>query len=171
MKEVVSMKEKDTRARLLGVAEILKDSDEKHPFTSDRIIGELKRRYNIEAERKAIGLDIKALVEKGEDIISCNYKRMGYFQGTHQFEGWEVKILMDAVAQAKFLTPAVTGRLIDKLLATTSVHLQKFWNLPHLPPRELKQKISRHKTTSTYFFPPLKTVTRYPSPMFLSAPV
>lgn len=119
------MKEKDTRARLLGVAEILKDSDEKHPFTSDRIIGELKKRYNIEAERKAIGLDIKALVEKGEDIISCDYKRMGYFQGTHQFEGWEVKILMDAVSQAKFLTPAVTGRLIDKLLSTTSVHLQK----------------------------------------------
>lgn len=114
------MKKTDTRTRLLGVLEILKDSDEKHPMTSDVIIEELKRRYNIEAERKAVGLDIKALVDKGEDIISCDYKRNGYFLGSHQFENWEVKVLVDAVAQAKFLTPTVTERLIDKLLKTTS---------------------------------------------------
>ena len=116
------MKETNTRARLLSVLEILRNSDEKHPMTSDRIIGELKRRYGLEAERKAVGLDIKALVEMGEDIISCDYKRNGYFLATHQFENWEVKVLMDAVAQAKFLTAAVTGRLTSKLLATTSPH-------------------------------------------------
>lgn len=118
-------KQHDTRDRLLKVAKILLQSDEDHPMNSDYILEKLKSCHSVEGERKALSLDIRALRENGHDIVSCAYKRLGYFMATHTFEAWELKVLVDAVISAKFLTESFSQKLLHKLLSTASPHTQQ----------------------------------------------
>ena len=59
------------KIKLLYILDILKESDEKNPITTNRILERLKC-YGIEAERKAILRDIEILKNYGIDIILHN---------------------------------------------------------------------------------------------------
>lgn len=112
------------KIKLLYILDILKESDEKNPITTNRILERLKC-YGIEAERKAILRDIEILKNYGIDIILHNDNKKGYFIGSREFEDWEIKMLIDSVASAKFITENQSNALINKLKNLSSLSGKK----------------------------------------------
>jgi hypothetical protein len=61
--------------------------------------------YGIAAERKSICRDINILKDDaGYDIALSEDNKQGYYMVSRDFEDWELKILIDAIWGAKFLT-------------------------------------------------------------------
>ena len=116
---------------MLYVLDILKETDEKHPMTANEICQALKA-YGIAAERKSVCRDINALMEYynnendfGYDIMLSNDNKQGYYMCSRDFEDWELKILIDAVWQAKFLTHKNSKSLAYRLCLLASSESRK----------------------------------------------
>lgn len=104
-----------TKLKTLLVYKLLNDySDENHPLSTPEIIDMLKD-YGITCERKSIYADVKQLNDVGFDIVSTKSKKRGFFVGSRQFELAEVRLLIDAVSSAGFITPKKSKDLIKKL--------------------------------------------------------
>ncbi len=103
-----------TKLKLLEILDILKDTNDTHPITAPQIREKL-RLEGIEAERKSICRDINTLIEYGHDINLCSDNKLGYYYGKREFEDWELKVLIDAIWQAKFLTDSCTESLAERL--------------------------------------------------------
>ena len=108
-----------TKIKLLRVLEILKDTDEEHPITTNQIIEQLKL-YGICAERKAVQRDIAALQDFGYDIVLCEDNKKGWFMASRLFEDWELKVLLDAAIEAYFFTAADSRKFTDKIASLGS---------------------------------------------------
>ena len=108
-----------TKIKLLRVLEILRETDEDHPYTANEIIAKLKL-YGLDAERKAVLRDIAALQDYGYDIVLHSDNKRGYFMASREFEDWELKVLMDAAVGASFLTEENSRQLAEKLSALSS---------------------------------------------------
>lgn len=108
-----------TKLRLLCVLSILRETDETHPCTANRIVARLKL-YGMAAERKAVLRDIAALQEFGYDILQHPDNKLGYYLASREFEDWELKVMMDAVAGAAFLTAENSKTLLEKISALSS---------------------------------------------------
>ena len=108
------------KLKILYVARILMEkTDEYHSITTKDLIAELGK-WDIQAERKSIYDDIAALQDFGMDIIVIREKPGGYYLASRQFELPELKLLVDAVQSAKFVTTKKTRELIGKLEHLTS---------------------------------------------------
>lgn len=113
-----------TKIRLLRMLEILRETDEDHPYTAHQLKEKLML-YGIEAERKAILRDVAALQECGHEILLHADNKRGYYLAAREFEDWELKVLMDAAVGASFLTEENSKKLADKLCALSSKEGQK----------------------------------------------
>lgn len=110
------------KLKLLNVQKILlEQTDEQHPISVEEIINKLKA-LGIEAERKSIYDDIKALTDFGMDIQHQRQKPSGYYVYLRDFELAELKMLVDSVQAAKFITEKKTKELITKLTGLCSKH-------------------------------------------------
>ncbi len=86
------------------------------------IIGALKA-YGIDVERKTIYADIEALRQFGLDIIGVREGNTHYYHiGGRDFELAELKLLVDSVQAAKFITEKKSRQLIKKIEGLTSEH-------------------------------------------------
>ena len=102
------------KLRLLYIIDILTEySDEEHPLTTTDIIDYLKNDYNVECERKTIYDCIECLNEYGYEIIKSSSPR-GYFLVPYHFELPELRLLIDAVQSANFISAKKTKALMDK---------------------------------------------------------
>ena len=108
-----------TKIRLLRVLSILRETDEEHPITANQIVHQLSL-HGIQAERKAVLRDIAAIQEFGYDVLIHPDNKQGYYLASREFEDWELKVMMDAVAGAGFLTAENCGRLCEKIAALAS---------------------------------------------------
>lgn len=63
----------------------------------------------IECERKSVYSDIQALQEYGVDIMTVRGAKGGYYVASRVFELPELKLLMDSVQSARFLTQKNPG--------------------------------------------------------------
>lgn len=110
------------KMRLLYVMQYLQaHSDEAHAVTLKDITDELQR-HGIECDRKSLYVDIEALRCSGMDIVLTKGSRFGYFWANRPFELAEIKMLIDAVQSARFLTARKSRQLIAKLETLTSTH-------------------------------------------------
>lgn len=109
----------DSKMKLLKVLEIINETDEDHPLTANQIRDKLTF-YDIKAERRSICRDIGTLIEAGYDIQSCEDNKRGYYMASRKFEDWELKVMIDAVLGAHFLTPAATGNITGKIASLAS---------------------------------------------------
>lgn len=101
--------------KILLVLDILKRTDEHHPVNSTQIIEELQKK-GLKAERKSIGKYIQILRdEMNYDIVLCDNKNLGWYMCDQEFEDYELKMLADSVASAKFLSVANSRKLIKKI--------------------------------------------------------
>lgn len=94
-------------------------SDEEHPLSSTELI-ELLKNDGCKCERKSIYSDIQVLNELGFDIVSTISPKRGFFMASRRFELAEVRLLIDAVYSAGFITPKKTGDLVKKLESLVS---------------------------------------------------
>lgn len=107
--------DKAQRVRALKIYEMLcQDSDEENPMTTARIIAKLER-DGIECNRKTLYKDIDSLNEFGFEVLSRREQSNKYYVVSRKFDIPELRILIDAVQAASFITPSKTKELIDKI--------------------------------------------------------
>lgn len=104
------------KMKMLALWEILKqDSDEYTPLTTNDICEKLRTR-GIPCERKSVATDIALLKKHGYDVESEVVGRDRiYYVDDRQFSVPELKILIDALQAATFVTEAKTSKLIEKV--------------------------------------------------------
>ncbi|MDR0314455.1 MAG: WYL domain-containing protein [Oscillospiraceae bacterium] len=90
-------------------------TDEENILTANELCCELEKNYGITAERKSIYADIETLQEYGMDIIFVRNHKKGYFLGQRDYELAEIRLLIDAVQSAKFITHKKTKELVEKI--------------------------------------------------------
>lgn len=104
-----------TKLKLLYIKDYLeKYSDEENPIGADELIDMLEKK-GIECERKSIYSDIKALKQYGVDVFLVRQPKTGYCIYNREFELPEIRLLIDAVQSANFITAKKTKELIKKI--------------------------------------------------------
>ena len=98
-----------------------KYSDEENPLSTTALI-EMLAEKGLKCERKSIYADVDALREIGCDIVSVKSPRPGFFVAQRDFELPEVRLLIDAVNSAGFITPNKSKALVKKLEGLVSVY-------------------------------------------------
>lgn len=112
----------NSKIKFLSLLQVLeKYSDEEHPLPSGEICA-LMAKDGVSIERKSIYRDIGVLSELGIEILCTRTPRRGFFIAKRRFELPEVRLLMDAVLTAPFLTSKKTAELMGKLQSLLSVH-------------------------------------------------
>jgi predicted DNA-binding transcriptional regulator YafY len=111
------------KLKLLYLAQyFLKNTDENHPVTI-RELSTMLEEAGIAAERKSLYNDIEALRYFGFDIIQSNSTRYAsYYLGTRDFELPELKLMVDSIQTAKFVTHKKTASLIKKIENLASIY-------------------------------------------------
>ena len=104
------------KVRPLYIAKILIElTDEDRYLTTAQIINILEERYSIKAHRQTIKSDIELLQDFGLDIQEIKSTQNRYNLVSRKFDVAELKLLIDAVASAKFITAKKSAELSEKL--------------------------------------------------------
>ena len=117
------MAENMQKIKLLRLYELLrKETDENHPIS--RV--ELCRRLNdmgISSNVRTLSLDIEAMTSNGFEIMSFIKEReRWYYVPEHELTIPEIKILIDAIQAASFVTEKKSSELIEKVAALGGSH-------------------------------------------------
>ena len=109
------------KLKILYLMKILMErTDETHSITMPEIISALEA-YGVSAERKSIYSDIESLRTYGLDVIGeAEGKTFYYRVGDRTFELAELKLLVDSVQSAKFITEKKSNELIKKIESLSS---------------------------------------------------
>lgn len=103
------------KQKMLYIAQyLIEHTDEDHGVTMRELIAHLEQN-GITAERKGIYSDMDELKDFGMDIVWDRGKNGGYRLASRDFELAEVKLLVDLVQSAKFITTKKSRSLIGKL--------------------------------------------------------
>ena len=101
------------------------ETDDQHALTMAEIIERLAL-YSVNADRKTLYLDFEELRTFGLDIIAEQAGRsFRYHLGNRFFELPELKLLVDSVQSAKFITDKKSSELIRKLESLVSKYEAK----------------------------------------------
>ena len=97
-----------------------RETDDAHKLTMPEIISKLAA-DGVNADRKTLYQDFEELRRFGLDIISeKDGRNFYYYLGSRDFELPELKLLVDSVQSAKFITDKKSGQLIKKLESLVS---------------------------------------------------
>lgn len=103
------------KIKLLKLWEILnKESDIYYPLDTYSILSKLSE-VGINCDRKTLYSDINELNKNGYKIIVKRSKRNLYYTDNSDFNLPELRILVDAVEAAKFITETKTDELVEKI--------------------------------------------------------
>lgn len=106
------------RFKLLIVYNILlRETDEKHPITVNQLTERLQAQ-GISCDRRTLARDMRIFNESGIEVMSVRVGHaIGYYIEDRDFSVSELKILVDAVQAATFITPKKSDELIEKISA------------------------------------------------------
>lgn len=108
------------KLRILCMADyFMHHTDEQHTVTVPELIA-LLGREGFAADRRTVYDDMQALGEYGLQIEKTRTKTHNYYLAARQFELAELKLLVDAVQSAHFLSEKKSAELIGKLCTLTS---------------------------------------------------
>ena len=108
------------KLKLLYLAKYLEEeTDQEHPAGMPELLAYLTAN-GISAERKSVYDDLRLLESFGMDVETVKGRQFGYYLGERTFQLPEVKLLVDAVQAAPFLTQKKSMELIGKLEQLTS---------------------------------------------------
>ena len=100
----------------------MEETDEDHPLTMPQLIEKLNS-FGVNADRKTLYMDLEELRQFGLDIISEQEgRKWHYYIGARDFELPELKLLVDSVQSAKFMTDKKSNELIHKIESLASKH-------------------------------------------------
>lgn len=111
-------KENFSKIKLLKIWEILKqESDEDHPLSTGELLARLEKN-GVACDRKTLYQDIAALNSFGYEVICKRGQHSNsYYVVDRSFDVPELRVLIDAVQAASFITERKTAELIDKIAA------------------------------------------------------
>lgn len=113
-------KQPKQKLKLLYLRKILLEkTDEEHMMTVQQLISELEE-YGISAERKSIYDDLEMLALYGLDIERLPGRAAKYYVANRVFELPELKLLVDSVQSARFITRKKSEKLIQKIIGLAS---------------------------------------------------
>ena len=105
--------ENSRKIKLLKMWEILKSqTDEEHPISTNELIEKLALE-GIEVDRKILYSDIDLLNKNGYEVLTERARSNLYYVEDRSFNQPEVRILMDAVKSAAFITEKKSEELIS----------------------------------------------------------
>ena len=112
---------RNQKLKMLYLAKIfLEETDDLHSLTMQEIISKLES-YEVNANRRTLYKDFEELRTFGYDIVSTKIGRECYYQlVSRDFELPELKLLVDSVQSAKFITNKKSNELIKKLESLVS---------------------------------------------------
>lgn len=111
----------ERKEKLIRVLQIFETTDAKTPINASQILDKLEEKYNVgKVERRSIYRDVKLLQSCGYPIEQSKDKKQGWFMKQHIFEDWEIKIMLDAVQQARCISVEEAAELRKRLLSLTS---------------------------------------------------
>lgn len=116
------MTENNQKIKLLRLMEYLKsESHSNKPLSTSQIINYLKS-INISCDRRTLYKDMELLVETGANITKTESgKENAYYIDEVSLSLAELKILIDAVQAANFITNEKTAELTEKLISLSGV--------------------------------------------------
>ena len=111
------------KLKMLYLIKVLsEETDDQHGLTAQEIIARLGQ-YEVNADRKTLYRDFDELDRFGLEIIKEQIGRNVYYHlGKRYFELPELKLLVDSVQSAKFISEKKSAELIRKLEGMTSKH-------------------------------------------------
>lgn len=116
------MRRDGQKAKLLYLLQLLKqETDAEHGLTMAQIVNRLADR-GIHAERKSLYDDFDELRRFGVQLIGPTGRERTYAIVGRTFEPAELRMLVDVIQSAKFLSEEETQRLIGKIARLTSIH-------------------------------------------------
>lgn len=120
--ESTMAKSERQKLKLLILRDYLRShTDELHPVSMQQILAALEGE-GIRAERKSVYDDLDTLRDYGMEIRKVSGKNGGYYVPERDFALSELKLLVDAVQAARFLSEKESMALIRKLAALSSAH-------------------------------------------------
>lgn len=119
-------KGENQKLKLLYLIQILsRETDDEHSLTMSEILEKLAK-CGVNADRKTIYTDFDELRKFGFDIIKeSTFHNTYYHLGYREFELPELKLLVDSVQSAKFITDKKSEELIKKLESLVSKYEAK----------------------------------------------
>ena len=116
--------------RLLKLKEILfRETDEDHELSMKKIIESLQREFgsDVSFDQRAIKRDIEALNDADFEVV-MNTGQHGKALYSHQdrlFETYQLRLIVDAILSARFITEKEKKMLIQKVKKLTSKYIAK----------------------------------------------
>ena len=108
----------NSKLRPILLINILKArTDEDHYLTTSQLCSILKNEYGMETHRTTIKSDIEMLQQAGIGIQAVRSSQNQYNFIDRDFDIAELKLLIDAVQSAKFMTKTKSDQLVTKLTA------------------------------------------------------
>lgn len=113
----------EAKLRPLYLAKILyEQTDEDHFLTTAQLMQILEQQYGIKSHRQTIKADIELLKQFGLEIEEVKSTQNRYNLFGRRFDIPELKLLIDAVDSAKFITEGKSKELVDKLSTLAGEH-------------------------------------------------
>lgn len=111
------------KIKLLKLLELLRqETDEQHPLPTNTLCAKLGD-MGITCDRRTLAKDIALLNDQGYEVMwTWVGKEKGYYIEDRSFSVPELKILIDVVQAASFITDKKTAELIDKIAALGGSH-------------------------------------------------
>ena len=112
----------DQKIKLLVLYDILlRETDEDHAFSTDEIVEKLRER-GIEIARKVLPGDIALLNKYGFEVLSYKKRSYYYYVVYRKFDVAELRVLIDAIQAANFISEAHTIDLAKRLAGLAGTH-------------------------------------------------
>lgn len=111
------------KIKLLKLLDMLRhETDEQHPLTTTQICAKLGN-MGIVCDRRTLPRDIATLNDQGYEIMSVMIGHdKCYYVEDRSFSIPELKILIDAVQAASFITEKKTAELVEKIASLGGTH-------------------------------------------------
>ena len=141
------MQDNYRKIKLLKLLELLRqDTDEQHPMTTSQLCSRLGD-MGIVCDRRTLSKDIALLNEMGYEILDTNvHHEKGYYVEDRSFSIPELKILMDAVQGASFITEKKTAELLEKIAVLGGSHRAEI-----LKGNTVKFKTTKHSNEQIFY--------------------
>ncbi len=115
-------KKNNQKIKIMALYDILRrETDEEHPMSTAELISKLAD-MGIPAERKSLYEDIRVLNEYGYEVLTLRERANMYYVVDRNFDTAELRILLDAVQAAPFVTEKKTAALVDKISSLAGAH-------------------------------------------------
>lgn len=121
------MEQKNGLRQLHLLRYLYTQTDDSHPASTSDIAAYLEFK-GFQTHRQTIASEVEMLIGSGFDIISSRSRQNQYSYGARHFELAELKMMVDAIQAARFITERKSQALIEKLAGLVSVHEAKELN-------------------------------------------